>query len=1011
MRYASLIFFMFLYGIYLSGQNTSVTGKVISSQDNTPLIGVNVMLSGESTGTITDLDGNYSLLNVPPDGALVFSYVGYETQTVNVSNRSVVDVTLSVGNVLNEIVVTSFGIPKDKKVLGYGSQKVSGDDLRKSNQQNIVNGLQGRLAGVTINSAGGAPGAGANINIRGINSIGSGNDNQPLFVVDGIIVSNSTNAGSVRPSAGSNAVNDSEQFMNTNRASDINPADIESINVLKGAAATALYGQRASNGAVIITTKKGKSGATRIEYGMTYGIQNVDKVPELQTTYYQGLSGIQRALPATIFWQFGPQALPGDPFANHFRDFFRTGNTINHSLSFSGGSDKSTFLTSASYFNNKGIVPNSDFNRITAKLSATHQLTEKLNVGGQINYAKSAGASPPSGDKSIYSALTFWSPNFDVNDYLNADGTEKDYSSGTIDNPRYVAETSPLNTEVNRVFGDINLNYTFNSWLKAKYQITADYYNDKRNRAVGADLDAGSQVRGFYVDQYINSSEVNSNFFLMSNHRLTNDLALNVTLGHNVTDQLTSSRGVRGEGFIASGFYNLSNTSNFFALAPTDFRKRLVGVFGDVRLDYKDFLILNVTGRNDWSSTLPKENRSFFYPSVSLAYILTNSIIESNDIISYAKLRGSFAQVGKDASPYQIGTYFGAVPGFPFGAIGGFRRDLDIGNFNLKPEITTENEIGLEASLFNNLITLETNYFVRKSKNQILPVGVSNVTGFASFVTNAGVIKNSGIELLLGATPIKGAFRWDIMLNWTRIRSLVESMPENLKTITYYDQGRSALRIEEGGSMGDLYGYEWKRNEKGETLIGTNGLPTLDQTTLVKIGNALPDWTGGLSNAFSYKGLTLDVLLEMRQGGDIVDIGEINAIRNGTLAFTADRNKAVIWKGVLADGSPNNIVAIFDENTYRAFGINAHHSFNIQDASWFRIRSASLSYEIPKSIIGSKIRSLNIGVSGSNLFLSTPFRGYDPEALAFGSGSNLIGYTGRNTPNTRNINFNVRVGF
>ncbi|MBK6500519.1 MAG: TonB-dependent receptor plug domain-containing protein [Saprospiraceae bacterium] len=301
---------MFLYGIYLSGQNTSVTGKVISSQDNTPLIGVNVMLSGESTGTITDLDGNYSLLNVPSDGALVFSYVGYETQTVNVSNRSVVDVKLSVGNVLNEIVVTSFGIPKDKKVLGYGSQKVSGDDLRKSNQQNIVNGLQGRLAGVTINSAGGAPGAGANINIRGINSIGSGNDNQPLFVVDGIIVSNSTNAGSVRPSAGSNAVNDSEQFMNTNRASDINPADIESINVLKGAAATALYGQRASNGAVIITTKKGKSGATRIEYGMTYGIQNVDKVPELQTTYYQGLTGIQRALPATIFWQFGPQALP-----------------------------------------------------------------------------------------------------------------------------------------------------------------------------------------------------------------------------------------------------------------------------------------------------------------------------------------------------------------------------------------------------------------------------------------------------------------------------------------------------------------------------------------------------------------------------------------------------------------------------------------------------------------------------------------------------------------------------
>ncbi|MBK8625732.1 MAG: SusC/RagA family TonB-linked outer membrane protein [Saprospiraceae bacterium] len=1011
MKFYVLLFLLILNGIYVSAQNIEVSGKIVSSLDNEPLIGVNVTLKGTNIGTISDVDGMYKINNVPSNAVLSFSYIGYESANISVDGRNVIDLNMIVSNVLTEVVVTSFGIAKDKKVLGYGSQKISGDDLRKSNQQNLVNGLQGRLAGVTINSAGGAPGAGANINIRGINSIGGSNDNQPLFVVDGIIISNATNAGNVRPSAGSNAINDNEQFMNTNRVADINPDDIESMNVLKGAAATALYGQRASNGAVIITTKKGKSGVARIDYSMSYGVQNVDKVPELQTVYYQGLTGIQRLPPALIFWQFGPQALAGDPFANHFRDFFRTGNTINHSLSFSGGTEKSTFLTSASYFNNEGIVPNSDFNRITAKVSASHKLTDKLNVGAQVNYAKSAGASPPSGDKSIYSALTFWSPNFNVNDYVNADGSEKDYSSGTIDQPRYVAETSPLNTDVNRVFGDINLEYTFNSWLKAKYQIAADYYNDKRNRAVGADLDAGSQVKGFYMDQNISSSELNSNLFLMSEHKLSNDFALHVTLGHNVTDQLTSSRGVRGEGFIAPGFFNLSNTSNIFVIAPTDFRKRLVGVLGDVRLDYKDYLYLNITGRNDWSSTLPKENRSFFYPSVSLAYILTNSILKSNGIISYAKLRGSFAQVGKDASPYQIGSYFGIVPGFPFGSIGGFRRDLDIGNYNLKPEITTENEIGLETSLFNNLISLEANYFVRKSKNQILPVGVSNVTGYSSYVTNAGVIQNKGIELLLGVTPIKGAFRWDVSLNWTRIRSVVESMPENLKTITYYDQGRTALRIEEGGSMGDLYGYEWTKNSNGEIIIGTNGLPTLDQTKYVKIGNALPDWTGGLSNTFSFKGLTLDVLLEMRQGGDVVDIGEINAIRNGTAAFTVDRNKAVIWNGVTVDGSPNTTVAIFDENTYRAFGINAHHSFNIQDASWFRVRSAGLSYEIPKSILGNKLRALSIGITGSNLFLSTPFRGYDPEALAFGSGSNFVGYTGRNTPNTRNFNFNVRVGF
>jgi hypothetical protein len=258
---------------------------------------------------------------------------------------------------------------------------------------------------------------------------------------------------------------------------------------------------------------------------------------------------------------------------------------------------------------------------------------------------------------------------------------------------------------------------------------------------------------------------------------------------------------------------------------------------------------------------------------------------------------------------------------------------------------------------------------------------------------------------------LKGKFRWDIDVNWTRIRNKVASMPENLKEITFYDQGRSALRIVEGGSMGDLYGYEWKKNEKGEVLIGTNGLPTLDQSKYIKLGNALPDWFGGLTNTFSYKGLSLNILLEVRQGGDMVDLMEMNALRNGTTLFTEDRNVMTIWKGVTADGKPNTIPTITDENTYRAFGINGHHSFNIQDASWFRIRNINLSYTLPKSLFGKAIKSARLGLSANNVFLSTPFRGYDPEALAFGSGSNLVGFTGRNTPNTRNINFNLNIGF
>ena len=1011
MRYSLLIFVLLLGGLQLSAQNIPVSGKVVSALDDEVLIGVNVTIKGTNTGTITDIDGAYSLSNVPSTGTLVFSYVGYERKEVPVNGQTVIDISMSNSNVLNEIVVTSFGIAKDKKVLGYGSQKVDGDELRQSNQPNVVNALQGKLAGVTINSAGGAPGAGANINIRGINSIGSGNDNQPLFVVDGIIISNSTNAGNVLPSVGSNALNSNEQFMNSNRAIDLNPDDIESMNILKGAAATALYGQRASNGAVIITMKKGKPGLSSINYSASYGLQSVDKVPQIQTSYYQGLTGIQRVAPASIFWQLGPPALPSDQFYNFYRDFFRQGNTMNHSLSFSGGTDKTTFLTSASYFNNNGIVYNSSYNRITTKLAASHQLNSKLNVGGQVNYIKSGSVSPLSGDKSIYSALSFWSSSLDPKDYQNADGSEKDFSNGIIDNPRYVAEKSPLNADVNRVFGDINLNYALNSWMNLRYQITADYYNDKRNRAVGADLDAGSQVKGFYTDQSLNNSEINSNLLLTANKKLSDNFNLDVTLGHNVTDQLFSSRGVRGENFVAPGFFNLANTSTVFVIAPIDNRKRIIGVLGDARIGYKDFLYLNVTGRNDWSSTLPKENNSFFYPSASVSYIITNHLLKDNDILSYAKLRASTAQVGKDASPYQIGSYFGPVPGFPFGTVGGFRRDHDIGNFNLKPEITGENEIGVEANLLNNLLSLEANYFVRSSRNQILSVGISNVTGYSTYITNAGLIKNRGVELLLGIKPIRGAFRWDMDVNFTSIRNKVESMPENLKEITFIDQGRTALRIVEGGSMGDLYGFEWQKHANGEVLIGANGLPVLDNTKLIKIGNALPDWTAGLNNSFSYKGLSLNILLEMRQGGDAVDMGEMNGIRNGTVLFTEKRNMSVIWKGVTADGKPNTLPAILDENTYRNGNINSHHSFVIQDASWFRIRNINLSYKVPGSALKNTFKSLMVGVSANNVFLSTSFRGFDPEALSFGSGSNLIGYTGRNTPNTRNINFNINVGF
>ncbi len=1013
MKQFSLLFVFMMISLGLSAQNITVKGKVISFGDDEPLIGVNVSIVGTNNGTITDFEGNYTLDNVSSSASIEFSYVGFENKRVPVNGQTMINVALNAGTMLNEAVVTAFGVAKDKKVLGYGSQKLSGDDLMQSSQVNVINAMQGKVAGVTINSSSGAPGAGARINIRGINSLSGSNNNEPLIVVDGIIISNATNVGNVLPSAGSNALNSGEQFMNSNRLADVNMNDIESMNILKGAAATALYGQRAANGAVIITTKKGQAGSSRVQYDFSYGIQEVAKYPEIQTDYIEGFTGAITRAPSTVFWQFGPQATSEDKFYNHFKEFFRTGQSVNHALSFSGGSEKTNFQSSFSYFNNEGIVPNSDFNRLTARLSANHQVNKKLTIGTQINYANSKMTQPASGDKSIFSSLSFWMPSYDVNDYINEDGTPINPTRGIIDNPRYVAEVSPQTSDVNRIFGDINLNYKFNSWLSAKYQITADYYNDGRIRVVPNNIDLGSQVGGFVTEQSINFKEINSNLFLTGEQQLSDNLKLTVTAGNTITDISAGNLGARGEGFVAPGFLNIQNTTNYFVFKSNSLQ-RIVGVFADARLDVSNYLYFNVTGRNDWSSTLPEQNRSFFYPSTSVSYILTNSILEETDFLNYAKLRASWAQVGKDANPYSIGNYFSRTPGFPFGSTGGFTRDNVIGDPNLLPEITSEYEIGIEASLLKNRISLEANYFQRESRNQIVGVGVSNATGYSSYITNAGTISNNGVEVLLGLKVLKsGPLKWNMDLNWTRIRGKVESLPDDLQEITYVsaNANRGILRVVEGGAVGDLYGYDWQRDDSGRTLIGTDGLPIIDATQAVRVGSALPDWTGGLNNTLHYKGFTLNVLLEMRKGGSVFDLGEMNGIRNGTIGFTGTRNVRVVWDGVTADGTQNTQEVIMDQDVYRLFRINRHYSYNLQDASWFRIRNANLSYDLPKSLIGKKVQNIRIGITGHNLFLSTPFRGYDPEGLSFGSGSNLIGFTGRNAPNVRSFNFNVSVGF
>lgn len=1011
-----LITLLLLGTVPLLAQNISVTGTVTDDADGQPLIGVNILVEGSATGTVTDLDGSYRL-SVPADATLVFSYTGYTPETVAVNGRNTIDLTLTAGTRLDEVVVTALGISREKKALGYAVQELDGDDLAATQESNLVNSLQGKVAGVLINSSSGAPGAGSNIVIRGITSFGD--NNQPLFVVDGVPIDNSTISGNNLPSAGSNSPSSSEQSSFTNRAADINPADIASISVLKGPAATALYGLRAANGVILITTKTGTAGKTQVSLNSSYGISEIAKQPEYQQVYREGRFGRLRfngdGSPLR-FQQFGPKIYPGQtPQFNPIDDFFQSGYSQDHSLSISGGSDKATFATSFSYLDQEGIIPNSTWSRITGRLSGTVKASDKLKFTGSVNYTNSGGNKPHSGDKSILSSLSYHVTSFDVNDYVNADGTQRDYSDGIIDSPRYLAEFSTLTDDVDRFLGNMGFTYEPTDWFSLSYRAGLDFYNDSRVRIVPAGLDLSSQVGGFIIETDIDQRQFNGTLTLNFKKQLTEKIGLNLLLGHEMNERRSETTNVRGERFTEPDFYHLSNTEVGFIDNSKSLR-RIVSGFGLLSIDFNNSIYLDITGRNDWSSTLPVANRSFFYPSASLSLVLSD-MMNLPGFVSFAKLRGSVAQVAKDTNPYLIGTLYGQDPVFPQFGTNGFRLNSVFGDLNLKPETTTSSEVGVDLRFFNNRLGLDLTYYQQNSKDQILQVPVSNTTGFSRFLTNAGEIENKGIEVLLNATPVKrGDFTWDASLNYTRNRGKVVSIREGIEEIVRFEgTGGITYKLVPGGQVGDLFGYAFNRDDAGNLIIGSDGFPSINQDTLVKVGNALPNFTAGLTNTFRYKGIGLSVLLEWRDGGDMVDMGIRNSIRNGLPAQTARQYEEVIFNGVTETGEPNTQpVEITGENLYRSFArYNGAAEIILEDASWFRIRRVSVFYDLPKSLLGGGkfISTARVTLTGNNLFINTPFRGFDPETNYLGSGSSIYGFTGLQTPGVRTYTASLNLTF
>jgi len=1015
-------------------QTRQVTGKVTSANgEAVPL--ATVLLKGTTQGTSADEDGNYSISVSGANAILVFSAAGFESREIAVGNANVVNAQLTSTDQLSEVVVTAFGIKRAKRSLGYSTQEVSSEDIMLGQQGNVVNALQGKIAGVQINSGGGAPGQGASILIRGIKSLDPSKSNQPLFVIDGVIMDNSTNiAGNVAELRGM-----------SNRAADINPDDIESISVLKGGAATALYGQAGSNGVVLITTKTARVGAMQVGLTTSYGIDEVNKLPDVQTKYTQGWHYTYN--PDDFWPSFGPKVEEAkaidpthpDKLYHHYGQGFQTGNQFRTSVSMSGGSENARLSSSVSYFNQEGMIPFSDYKNISVRLNGMLKFSDKLTFRPSLYYSNSGGRRINA--NRYNESLTYWSPRHNVMDFKKEDGTMKSY--GTTNNPVYGTYGAPFTDDVHRMIGDLSFTYTPFSFLSIDYKLGVDQYNDLRRHEAAGPLGLVGEMRhgdmglGYVREYRLFSRLINSNLMATVNKDWL-DGKLNTTLrvGNEFRESKYDRVNAEGSELDIPTLLTINNTK-VRTTSQSNSLYRIVSLYGEFTAGWDNKLFLTVTGRRDHTSVFTKGLNDFFYPSYTLSAILSDMVVMP-EWLTYAKVRGSYAEIGKDTDPYRNNTYYGSYVLTSSSQVL-WTRSSSSGDRMLKPERTQTFEVGTELRFLQDRLTLDFTYYKLNSKDQIIPVLVSPATGFTSYVTNAGEIENKGIEIVLSGTVIKNSnFSWDATINYTRNRNMVKSIRDDLPEIVVgslsgYLNSAVTMKYVAGEPVGDLYGLSYRRyyggtHDDGKSLyrdlpwlIDANGFPVRDLTQR-KIGNSMPKWIGGMSHTFRYKDFSLSFLFDAQQG-----MHKYNQLGNfmaafGIAKFTENRDEYTVFDGLLADGTPNTKSVWLGQGTkdgvnygdgyYRLVYRGVSENF-VEDASWVRLRSLTLGYNLPSTIFNNTfIRDAKISLTGNNLWLGTKYTGYDPESSPFDAGSNAaLGFAGFTYPAARTVMVTLNVNF
>jgi TonB-linked SusC/RagA family outer membrane protein len=1032
---------------WIGAQETRpVSGSVTAEGTEQPLAGVQVFVKGTRIGTLTDSRGIFSL-SVPRNAEiLVFAHLGYKTEEIPVTEQvNVVLTSEALG--IEGITVTALGLRREKQTLGYSVQDLQGEELAQVPKMNLVSALQGNVAGVHITNAG-PTGGSVRMVIRGANSI-AGN-NQPLFIVDGIPVDNSAprNTGYGGIDYG-------------NAVQDIDPALIENISVLKGPAAAALYGSRAANGAVVITTKSAV-GALGGGLGMTVTssltAETPLKLPDYQNAYGQGYFGefqwVDGAggglwdhfdeswgpkLDGRLIDQFTGKSQPWVPRPDNVRDFFDTGMTWNTNVAVSRAGDRSSVRMSVSNMSVNGMSPGNTIRRNSLSLKGGTNITDRLSADAFVNYIDQDTENRPGtgyDEDNPMQSFVWFGRQVDMNALRNYRCTGNEPTPCTLgaqynwnynyhNNPFWQALVNQNFDQKDRLIGHMSVAYQISDWITANARIGRDWSRDHRktNTEWYSLDDAGD---GGFGETTIYRSETNADLTLTATRQFLNDFTLDVMGGGNIRKNFYEAGNVSVSKLTVPGLFTIDNAGN--PAIPTDYleEREVRSAYGSLSLNYKGYLNFDATGRNDWSSTLPEGNNSYFYPSVSSAFVFTDAFNLSSSLLSSGKVRASWTRVGNDAGPYQLASVYGA--GTPWGGWPMFSVPNELPNIDLKPEETTAWEVGTDLGFFQERLGFLLTRYDRTTKNQILGVQISRASGYSTQRLNAGEVRNWGWEVLLKANPVRLAngFRWNVTANWGKNSSEVTELYGDLETLvlgTYWSLNIEARKGEPYGVMfanglrrctgPDYQGCS--KEQKGLPLLDEDGWLRRDPVRKV-VGNYNPDWTGGIQNRFSYGSFDLSVLLDGQRGGDIFSVtnyfGEYAGVLKSTLnGREEDWDKpGYLNKGVLPDGRVNGVdadVRILSQDRFEGnWGIQ---ELAVDDATYIKLREVRLGYELPPALISSlRFQGGNIALIGRNLFLWAPnIDNIDPET-AFDA-SNVQGIEFGQFPSARSIGLSVTI--